>query len=471
MAGRNIKARGTNAERLKRGTRLGALGGKRTRLEPNTKAPYSQPILEGSGLIEQLRNEMIEAGLKPRELQRDRFKLWMKDEAERDLYFFTRWIIEQNSDRRLLFGKLHREIGLFLTDYQRTRRKLLMCPVGHLKTTFGSHALPLHVLIQQPDTNIYFPGQWGCDQRILLGNESEAKCKENLSVIATHIKENPWIRYLWPEICPSDTKPYRWTDFAIQVPRYRVFAEPSVTAIGAETGFMGRHYSVIVLDDLAGIKAGQSPVVMDRAKRTQAAVRSRLDDPWRSIEIEIGTHQSADDIYSLKQKDTTVEVMRRAIEEGDPPIPIWPEKYPAELVAEMRRTTDPILWALWFMNKPVPSGYTALAWEDVREFRFKTEPGGMEWLVFDEHPAMDRIILARAERRNMNPALRLMTQPPPQQSAMQVMRRQVQLGMSSEQAEHVRLKYRRCGECGIIYENGTVHDCTRGVSDDASRQA
>jgi hypothetical protein len=170
-----------------------------------------------------------------------------------------------------------------------------------------------------------------------------------------------------------------------------------VTAIGAETGFMGRHYNVAISDDLAGIRAGQSKQVMDRAKRTQAALRSRLDDPWKSIEIEIGTHQSSDDIYSLKKKDPTVEVMCRGIEEladrSDPLSelrPIWPEKYPVELVAELRQATDPILWALWYMNKPVPSGYTALNWEDLREFRIEGE-----YVVAEVDEERDRVLEGR----------------------------------------------------------------------------
>jgi len=474
---RNRKLRVPQKAWSGRSTRLN----ERPRDEARPKSRFRTEDLSGSGHLKALYDQLVAADEHPHSYKDGvGFRQWLRDRAEANLFFFTKWIFCQNPDHRQLFGLLHHQFAAFLTDYARTRRKLLMCPVVHLKTTFGSHALPLHVLIQKPATNIYFKGQWGCDQRILLGNENEIKAKENLSVIASHLKENPWIRYLWPELCPSDSKPYRWTDFAIQVPRYAILPEPSVTAIGAETGFMGRHYTVVILDDLAGIRAGQSAQTMDRAKRTQAAVRTRLDDPWRSIEIEIGTHQSADDIYSVKKRDTTVEIMCRAIEEhsipGDensPLVPIWPEKYSSEGVAQLRAATDPILWALWYMNKPVPTGFTGLNWDDLREFRFVTR-GNAEFLVFEEVHHLDRGILMRAQRKNLHPAMRLLTQRPDTVTAFDMMRRQLSLGAGPDQVEHFRLKYSRCPECGQVWERKSVildgeltevssHDCPRGA--------
>lgn len=422
-----------------------------------------------SNRISQLHEELQSTGISTPDpsVELEPFRRWIREQAESSLFFFVRFILEQNAEWRRLFGKIHVEMAEFLTDYSRSRRKLLMVPVGHLKTTFGSHGLPLHVIIQKPSSNLYFPGEWGCDQRICLGNENELKAKENLHVVAEHLKGNQLIRWLWPHVCPTETKPSRWSDFQIQVPRHRYFAEPTVMAIGAETGFMGRHFSVIVTDDLAGIKAGQSAQLMDRAKRTQAALRSRLDNPARSIEIEIGTHQSADDIYSLKKKDPTVEVMCRSIEERDAADvihPIWPEKYPPEEVAELRKVTDPIVWALWYMNKPVPSGYTALNWEDLREFRFISIQG-VEYVQFEDNPTIDRKIYARYERKNMHPIMRLLSSMPKQTNAMDIMLHQMKSGMDRDQAAHLRDRYSRCNDCGIVYQNGVLHSCGRRVEE------
>ena len=89
------------------------------------------------------------------------FRDWLREQAERDLFFFAKWIFYQEPERRAKLGAIHRELCRFVTDYSTTRRKLALMPMGHLKTSHCSQALPLHVLIQKPETNIYFPGVWG----------------------------------------------------------------------------------------------------------------------------------------------------------------------------------------------------------------------------------------------------------------------------------------------------------------------
>ena len=245
------------------------------------------------------------------------FRDWLREQAERDLFFFAKWIFYQEPERRAKLGAIHRELCRFVTDYSTTRRKLALMPMGHLKTSHCSQALPLHVLIQKPETNIYFPGVWGCDVRILLGNESEDKCRENLSVVKGHLETNIWIAWLWPHICwenPRTDSP-RWTELQITVPRNLKLPEPTVTAVGALTGIVGRHYDLEILDDIAGTKAGNSWEVMAKVKKFKKTARSRLNSQTMSIEIGIGTHQSADDVYVTWQTDPSVDTMIRSIEE------------------------------------------------------------------------------------------------------------------------------------------------------------
>src|SRR6185312_11609888 len=137
--------------------------------------------------------------------------------------------------------------------------------------------------------------------------------------------------------------------------------EPSIQAVGAETGFLGYHYDVVDLDDIAGIKAGQSPDLMARCKIFKAGAKSRLVDRLKSIMLGIGTHQSPNDVYVDWLKETTVERMVRSIEENGQPL--WPEEYSLEKIELLRSETDPILWSLWYLNKPVASGFSALDWE------------------------------------------------------------------------------------------------------------
>ena len=345
------------------------------------------------------------------------FRGWVKRSAERELWFFSRWVLGND---HLGLGTFHRQVMCpFLTDFTRSRFKLLMVPMGHLKTTVASRSLPIHALIQPAGGNIYFKGLLGRDTRILLANETEDKAKENLQYIKGHFENNEWIRWLWPEVCwdnPRRESP-RWSDQFLQVPRPHEFAEPSITAVGIKTGFIGRYYDIILPDDIAAHEASQNPSLMERVKKWRRSARTRLhrgsDGLVRGIYSGVGTHWGHDDVYVEWKKDPEVEVMIRSIIEERPDskeiVPLWPEKFPLAEVEKLRAGTNPIEWALWYMNQPVPTGYTAMNWTQLREYQSAVtgDPEHpVEVLEFSDEP-IDEIILQRHDRIANNLAFRV----------------------------------------------------------------
>ncbi len=378
-------------------------------------------------------------------------KEWLRRKAEADLYWFNRWIITSNPDHRNKLGQLHRDMCGWLTDFSTSRRKLLMLPMGHLKTSHASQALPLHIIIQRAERNMYFPGKDGREMRGLLGNENTEKCVENLSVVRKHLEENLLIAWLWPEVCwenPLRDSP-RWTSNWIEVPRKIIVSEPTVTAIGADSGIFGRHYDWQVLDDIAGLKAGESFQVMHKAKLFKKGCDTRFHSRAAGsycIQIGVGTHQGADDVYVDWQKQPGLDLMIRAIEEDGKPL--WPEEFTMASIEALRRDTDPIHWALWYMNKPVSTQYTALDWNALREFRFDSEPRYQHHLFnqlhFEEHEADVQLEVRRAAM-TASPLMKLahgvpLTPVPGNRQLM--LRRYFGKGtMSSAQQEYLRDKY------------------------------
>ena len=259
------------------------------------------------------------------------------------------------------------------------RRKLLMLPVVHLKTSIGSHAFPLHVLIQPERANIYFHAMKGCDTRILLHGETVGKAKENISVVKQHLEHNRIFRHLWRHLCYPKPKDYPlWNDEMVTVRRDKILAEPSVTAIGIGTALEQRHYDVIIADDLATRAAAESEVIMESARNRRKTLRSRLNHLTNSIELGIGTHWTSNDIYIDWKKDPSVQfVVRAAIENGQP---IWPQRHTLEsLLAEQEETGQgKKLFSANYMNNPLNSAFSALDWGEVRYYK---EQGG--FAVFD----------------------------------------------------------------------------------------
>lgn len=369
------------------------------------------------------------------------FKEWLKHKAESELWFFSRWILGND---HLSMGDFHRrEICPFLTDFTTHRWKLLMLPMGHLKSTLVSRSMPLHVLVQPRERNLYFPGMEGREARILLANENEQKCKENMDVLKRHSQENVWLRWLWPQVFWDDPQKQspRWTDFQLEFKRTGVWAEPSITILGVKTGFIGKYYDMILPDDICGPAARSSPKVMETAKKWWRASKTRFymkTGPRMGIHIGIGTHWGADDVFVEWQKDPQVQFMRRSVEEareeGGPLLPIWPEKYSPEVIENIRKSTDPIDWALWWMNKPVSAGYTALNWNDLREY---TVTDGGRTLVFADS-IQDERIQKRLEVKARNLGFHLSMSWDPKNAKV---RTRAPHGMDSETWEYFRMKY------------------------------
>lgn len=389
--------------------------------------------------VRNLYDEMAEAGESVPDIwNEEKFKQWLKTSAERELWFFSRWIL---GNEWLGEGTFHRETTCpFLSTFDEAHFKLLMLPMGHMKTTIASRSMPLHMLIQPKEANIYFPGKKGCDLAICVGNENEQKSKENFAVSRTHLEDNDWIHWLWPHLLWENSKSEspRWSDTFLEVKRQKVRAEASITSVGVKTGFIGRYFDAIIADDICALQASQSAPVMEAARKWRKAARTRLSDKKKGIYIVVGTHWSSVDIYVEMQKEPAWETMKKSILEWDENTKtessLWPEHYPLETVNEMQRTTDPIEWALWYMNKPVPAGYTALNWEDVREY---TLADGGKTIVFHESRLDERIAL-RQERISRNLGFTIRGAYDPSQAKL---RQKPPQGMDKDYYNFMRDKY------------------------------
>ena len=358
--------------------------------------------IPSEGLRTQFRDEIIASNEPGVPVGLEEFETWVRGKAERELWFFSRWILDNTW---LGEGRFHRdEACRFLTDYSKGRRKLLMLPMGHLKTTVASRSMPLHLMVQPQWTNIYEKGRLGRNYLILLANENEQKSRDNLRVTRENLESNWKIHWLWPQICwPNLKDASPWTDSALTIPRSVISAEPTLRSVGANTGFIGSYYDVIIADDIATLAASDSPAVMEKVKRWREASKTRLRDKIMGIYIGVGTHwASAEDVYTVWKKEKNVQVMLRAILEPDENgqmRPLWPEHYPMPVVEAMRADIDPVLWATGYMNQQSTGGYTTLRWDDVRQYKMMADAAtGKTLLEFADNP-LDELIDFRQTRR------------------------------------------------------------------------
>jgi hypothetical protein len=324
--------------------------------------------------VEDLRKHLRWGGYKTLAVGESRdFIKAFKLACEASLFMLAKFVLGMPD----LTEELHRPVCDWLQSVQTHRRKLLMLPVVHLKTSIGSHAFPLWALIQPASHNRLFHSALGADTRILLHGETTPKAIENLSVIRQHCESNHLLRYLWRDVFYADPRRDAvagggvWTDDRITVRRRKILAEPSITAIGVGTALEQRHYDIIIVDDIACFEAAHSEIVMNRAKDRRKSLFSRLNDIARSIYVGIGTHWNSQDVYVEWKKDPTFAVIvRSAIENG---VPIWPERHPLEelLHLQAEEGMGKVMFSANYMNNPLNAAFSALDWQEVRTYEIR----------------------------------------------------------------------------------------------------
>jgi len=293
--------------------------------------------------------------------------------AERDLYFFGKSIMG-----RKLAPSLHLPVCKFLQNRVPYRKGLLL-PREHFKTSVVSHCLPVHIIIQSPDTNIYFPNMEGSECRILLACETVGRSQKHVRVIETAFESNKLIRTLWPHRCwdnpRRDSK--KWSENEMIVPRKVEYPEPTVMAIGVGGAITGARPNVILKDDLISLEARSSPTVMETAIEWHVASRALLESyeestGLQSLEWIIGTRWAVYDLYQyIIDNDPTVEWMIRSIVEPDNDgnmVPILPEYNSLEKVEELR-TQFGSLFPLIYMNQAFDPALVDFDMSKVRMFQ------------------------------------------------------------------------------------------------------
>lgn len=350
------------------GERQAVAGGERQGTETAEAVPDARELV-----IDRATGRVRQAGAASAE---GAFVLDFRRRAERSLYVFAKGVLGLTR----LTRTLHRSVCAWLTRMP-PYRKLLLLPRDHLKTSMAVRALPMHMLIQPAESNLYMPGRDGATIRVLLAAETATNAQAQLGWIKTRFESSEILRGLWPHRCWDHPlrESRKWSGDALLLPRPKDidYPEASIETIGVGGAVTGRHYDVMVKDDLTTLEAANSPLVMEAAIEWHEASRALLDDHDRGIEVVIGTRWAVHDVYAhIIDTDPTVEVMRRAVVEDG--VPIFPEMFSLDTIAELQKRLG-TLFPLLYMNEASDPSLTDFDRTLVRLYR--VEAGEV---VFDE---------------------------------------------------------------------------------------
>lgn len=207
------------------------------------------------------------------------------ESGKESLYFFTKHILGYPD----VNTKTHGDIIVALEAP--TKRKLLCVPRGTLKSTIGSIAFPMWLLLCNPNL------------RILLDSELYTNSKNLLREIKVHMESSHLINLY------GDFKSNTWNESEIIIKQRNINRkEATVTVGGVETTKVGQHFDIIIGDDYNSDKNSRSKEGREKVISHYKYNLSILEP--NGIYVIIGTRYAEDDLigYILDKEINNKEV-------------------------------------------------------------------------------------------------------------------------------------------------------------------
>lgn len=275
---------------------------------------------------EYTREELVRLRAKNPELYR-RWEWHRKREKARgSLWWFTKNVV----NNPVLYEPLHRPVCNWLQEWGKTK-KLLILPRGHVKSNICTVSYILWRIVNDPNI------------RVLIASHKNPDAEKFLGLVKSWIL-HPTFVALFPEIRPTkgESRYKCWRSNAILVDRAKMFVENTVECTSMTARVVGRHYELLVGDDL----------VTDENVATKDQLQATIDfhgycqallDPGAK-ELLLGTRYDFSDLYGTiidtPEKSQDYEIMvRRAIEDGQP---IYPTRFTMAEEDEEGVAGDPI---------------------------------------------------------------------------------------------------------------------------------
>ena len=227
--------------------------------------------------------------------------------AEHSLYYFYKVFVNGSIARPVP----HKLFCDFLQEVP-SRRKLLMAPRDHLKTSI-SKALCLHFLVQPDRHNVYFPAGMGSlahtegrSTRILFSSKAVDLSVQKLVFIRTWCETYAALLHgFWPEVFWLEPAKQSgiWNNERLLFPRREIFDQPTIATTGVTGTITGQRFNVLLHDDIVDEKDRYSATTQERAYNWWISTRSLMDGQETSLELTIGTHRSNNDPYVRIERD------------------------------------------------------------------------------------------------------------------------------------------------------------------------
>lgn len=199
-------------------------------------------------------------------------------------------------------------------------QRLYICHRGYYKTTIVTKVHSLQLLLNFPNI------------RLVLIHNKQDNSSDNLRTIKEYFLSTS-IKQLFPEYIPFGKEWGNLSGFSSACKTDIARSEDSVEAIGVGTEITGRHWDVAKKDDLV---TEDSVTTDEQIKKTEdyddRFNAGHFTSPKFKIQDYSGTRYHFADLYSKKQNDKNVKVIKIKLEDGKGN-PTHPERFtPADII-------------------------------------------------------------------------------------------------------------------------------------------
>jgi predicted phage terminase large subunit-like protein len=261
-----------------------------------------------------------------------------------------------------LSESLHGDLCITLRETENWKYRMFLYPRSHFKTTIVTKTDGVQIILPDDLKDQPYPRSLGTDCRLLIAHEKRESAAGFLFDITQHFTVNPILTALFPECVPV-LKKQRVNKFELELPRTKIWSEPTVFTMGVGGKNQGWHFNYIKLDDIYGAEAAASKAERETAIQWFDNVQSFLVTPKTDKIDIVGTRWAFDDIYNhaikmyngrdwssnykIQKGDKLYVAVRKAIEDNKP---IFPENFELSDFEILKRNAK--VWNAQYANDP-----------------------------------------------------------------------------------------------------------------------
>ena len=282
----------------------------------------------------------------------------LKEKGSKDLFVFNKHILHAaEGGGKVPLAQFHRDLCTFVTE-RRDRKKLILVPRGHLKSTMVTVGYSLFRICE--DINV----------RILILNATWQMAVDFLAEIKGHLQKNEKLIELFGNLAEN---PVEWAQDRITLQRTDQGKKgPTIWAAGIDTNLVGSHPDLIILDDVVNRDNSMSQEMMEKVILRYKDALDLLEPGGQLIVV--GTMWNDSDLYNwILNPDNRImesyDLFKKPAFESDFPLGevfadngevlmrdrLWPEKFSYKELADRYREQGPYHFSAQYLLNPVPA--------------------------------------------------------------------------------------------------------------------